>query len=496
MSYPIYLTMIGEQQGDISRNCGSYASLGNAFQAAHPNEMSVHSLFADEIGQPMDYARRLTFSKSLDRATPLLAAGIDSSERYFLDFYLYRINPAGALEQFYHIELRGASIASFALHLDSLTGQQIEHISVRYDYIRCRHLISNTEYSYFALPENYNQLFTRLNPIIAARTASKTQNGYLNAADQVRKSALDRKASIGTLNANEQQQRASLVKKAAQQQQNLFTACEDETSAACLAEHKKLLQAQESYRGYAEYQTYYDLREQFPDEMAHYAELIGDYSHQLIGLLENGYTLEQAKAKLAQDQAESVEYARKYQEAVDKLPTWARIAMTIQDTVGMVYGAKAAGVGLGNLCTKIDSTRKTSPLRYDINPSGLMNSEKLTLTNTVKNLFRQQKVREALDVHYEDLVRKKLGGTAKVIGGREYDVVTDKAIVQVKRTYSAVDKPKNFLSKSTRMQIKKTIELANQQGKEAQFWFKYGVHPTIRAYIEEKGGKVMIGLGD
>ncbi|WP_127960512.1 hypothetical protein [Serratia microhaemolytica] len=87
--------------------------------------------------------------------------------------------------------------------------------------------------------------------------------------------------------------------------------------------------------------------------MAHYAELIGDYSHQWIGLLENGYTLEQAKAKLAQDQAESVEYARKYQEAVDKLPTWARIAMTIQDTVGMVYGAKAAGVGLGSLASKI-----------------------------------------------------------------------------------------------------------------------------------------------
>ncbi len=66
-------------------------------------------------------------------------------------------------------------------------------------------------------------------------------------------------------------------------------------------------------------------------------------------MLENGYTLEQAKVKLAQDQADSVEYARKYQEAVDKLPTWARIAMTIQDTVGMVYGAKAAGVGLGSL---------------------------------------------------------------------------------------------------------------------------------------------------
>ncbi|WP_410974586.1 restriction endonuclease fold toxin [Escherichia coli] len=58
------------------------------------------------------------------------------------------------------------------------------------------------------------------------------------------------------------------------------------------------------------------------------------------------------------------------------------------------------------------------------------------------------------------------------------------------------DNPKNFLSKSTRTQIKKTIELAEEQGKEAQFWFKYGVSPKVREYIESKGGKVILGMGN
>ncbi|MFO6485170.1 restriction endonuclease fold toxin [Escherichia coli] len=78
----------------------------------------------------------------------------------------------------------------------------------------------------------------------------------------------------------------------------------------------------------------------------------------------------------------------------------------------------------------------------------------------------------------------------------EYDVVTDRIIAQVKRTYSSIDNPKNFLSKSTRTQIKKTIELAEEQGKEAQFWFKYGVSPKVREYIESKGGKVILGMGN
>ena len=140
-----------------------------------------------------------------------------------------------------------------------------------------------------------------------------------------------------------------------------------------------------------------------------------------------------------------------------------------------------------------------NPLGY-IDPLGLAKTsvpaEKISLSDKARDLFRQGKVREALDVHYEDLVRRKLGGISQEIAGREYDVVTDKIIAQVKRTYSSIDNPKNFLSKSTRTQIKKTIELAEEQGKEAQFWFKYGVSPKVREYIENKGGKVILGMGN
>ncbi|WP_363800456.1 hemagglutinin repeat-containing protein [Lysobacter firmicutimachus] len=118
------------------------------------------------------------------------------------------------------------------------------------------------------------------------------------------------------------------------------------------------------------------------------------------------------------------------------------------------------------------------------------------LSPEAQKLLHDGKREQALDVHYEDMVRARTGGRSEKIDGREYDAITDDAVIQVKRSYSAVDKPKNFLSKSTRAQIKETIKLAEQQGKRAEFWFKYGVHPDVRLYIEKKGGRVVTGLGD
>ncbi|MFE1377871.1 restriction endonuclease fold toxin [Streptomyces sp. NPDC058740] len=124
------------------------------------------------------------------------------------------------------------------------------------------------------------------------------------------------------------------------------------------------------------------------------------------------------------------------------------------------------------------------------NCGGMKASEK------VKSLMAAGKTREAADVHYEDMVRAKTGGTSQDIDGREIDVVTSDALIQVKRTWSAVNKPKNFLSKSTRKQIKETMARAEARGMRWEYWFKYGVHDDVRSYIEGKGGIVRIGLGD
>ena len=115
----------------------------------------------------------------------------------------------------------------------------------------------------------------------------------------------------------------------------------------------------------------------------------------------------------------------------------------------------------------------------DANPS-------VSLSEQASRLNSQGKTREALDVHYEDLVRAKTGGTSQVINGREIDSVTDTSLIQVKRVYTAVDKPENFLNKATRNQIKATIEMANQQGKTAEFWFKYGVSDKVRITLNRR----------
>lgn len=121
---------------------------------------------------------------------------------------------------------------------------------------------------------------------------------------------------------------------------------------------------------------------------------------------------------------------------------------------------------------------------------------KLDLARSTSNAqkYRPRQLRQAIDHHYEDLVRRKTGGSSKVIDGYEIDAVTDKALIQAKRVYNATDNPKKFI-KQNGSQIKKTIELARKEGKEAQFWFKYGVDDIVRKYIVGKGGKVIIGLG-
>ncbi|MER6200998.1 restriction endonuclease fold toxin [Streptomyces sp. NPDC001586] len=76
------------------------------------------------------------------------------------------------------------------------------------------------------------------------------------------------------------------------------------------------------------------------------------------------------------------------------------------------------------------------------------------------------------------------------------DVVTGHALIQVNRTMSTVNKSRNFLSKSTRNQIKATIASAGELGIGAEFWFKHGVHRDVRSYVENKGGIVHLGFGD
>lgn len=156
------------------------------------------------------------------------------------------------------------------------------------------------------------------------------------------KKQLEQKEANGTISGGEKKELTELNQKDNTRDENLTRACQGGADAACIHEQKLAHKAKDSYQGYTEYQTYYDLRDQYPEEMAKFGDLIGDYSRDLIKLVDQGYTPEQAKARMSQD----VAYSAIYQQAMNDVPDWARIAMTIQDTAGLVYGAKAAGVTL------------------------------------------------------------------------------------------------------------------------------------------------------
>lgn len=159
MSNIIYLRITGEQQGNISADCGSQASIGNRWQRNHTDEIFAFSLRYDvtNIGRGCHF-QALEFTKAIDKSSPLLSNAINNNERLFIEIDFYRINRTGHWERYYYIQLRNASIAKIDMdiHINQLP---YEHISVVYDYILCKHLITNTEYGYLNIPAEYNNLF-------------------------------------------------------------------------------------------------------------------------------------------------------------------------------------------------------------------------------------------------------------------------------------------------------------------------------------------------
>lgn len=165
MSDIIYLTMRGERQGDISTRCGTADSVGNRFQLGHENEIFVFALSNAITSTTMGFNfQALTFCKQIDRCSPLLVTGIDNNENFSLEFNFYRTSKYGGWEKYYYIELRGATISSInvAVALDII---DTETIKISYDYILCKHLLANTEFSHLVFPDNYGAMFNSRTPV-------------------------------------------------------------------------------------------------------------------------------------------------------------------------------------------------------------------------------------------------------------------------------------------------------------------------------------------
>ncbi len=84
MSNIVYLKLIGEQQGDISCRCGTTDSIGNRWQRNHVNEIFVFSLCSEVTNSGKGAnLQSLTFSKQIDKSSPLLMNAIITMKTCF-----------------------------------------------------------------------------------------------------------------------------------------------------------------------------------------------------------------------------------------------------------------------------------------------------------------------------------------------------------------------------------------------------------------------------
>lgn len=82
-------------------------------------------------------------------------------------------------------------------------------------------------------------------------------------------------------------------------------------------------------------------------------------------------------------------------------------------------------------------------------------------------------------------------------GNREFDAVSDTMIAQTTSARSAVTRPKNFLNKSRRRQIKETLKAAQGTGSIVLFEFTGGAPAQeVRDYILRNATQIGLSSSD
>ncbi|CDL84774.1 hypothetical protein XSR1_510011 [Xenorhabdus szentirmaii DSM 16338] len=148
MSHLIYLSLKGKKQGLISAGCSTPESIGNRYQAGRENAIQVLSVNHSVSRDQNAHHHPVSFTKPIDKSSPLLVMAIDGNELLEAVFLCYRTNPMGQLEAFYEIKLTGATLVDFTCHYPHSinSNDQIPYETVQLDYksISCNHIAAGT----------------------------------------------------------------------------------------------------------------------------------------------------------------------------------------------------------------------------------------------------------------------------------------------------------------------------------------------------------------
>lgn len=160
MPIPAYLTLSGDNQGDMSSGASGADSIGTMSNANHENEIQVQAFRLNiyvpkdpQSGQPT--GRRvhagLTFTKVMDKSSPMIMQALATGEQIKdATFKFYRTSSSGEQEHYYTVELEEALITDvtpwFPNCLDTANGSisHMEDVTMTYKKITETHEVAGT----------------------------------------------------------------------------------------------------------------------------------------------------------------------------------------------------------------------------------------------------------------------------------------------------------------------------------------------------------------
>ncbi|MBP2837469.1 MULTISPECIES: Hcp family type VI secretion system effector [Dickeya] len=148
MSYIIYLTLEGDQQGLISSGCSTIDSIGNRYQSGHEDQIQVLGLNHTITRDDNVAHHPIQLVKPIDKSSPLLGVSITSNEKLTAKFFFYRTNSAGKLEVFYELTLADARVvsvsSSYPHSINNTESIPYEEIMLKYKSISWSHKAAGT----------------------------------------------------------------------------------------------------------------------------------------------------------------------------------------------------------------------------------------------------------------------------------------------------------------------------------------------------------------
>lgn len=160
MPTPAYLSITGENQGFITENNFTEASVGNIYQEGHENEILVEAFTHNIVlprdpqsGQPTGQRvhQPLSITKVFDKSSPLLYNALTSGERLSVcEIKWYRTSAAGMQEHYFTIKFEDAIIVDIKARMPNCQDPgnahftHLEDVQFTYRKISWEHVGSNT----------------------------------------------------------------------------------------------------------------------------------------------------------------------------------------------------------------------------------------------------------------------------------------------------------------------------------------------------------------